>query len=378
MEESLKKLIDFSGDPYTHLAEWKEGIGRKVIGLTPMYLPEELIHAGGMLPVEMWSSNEPITAGHAHVTPYYCGLTRSIVDDLLKGKLDFIDGILTYETCIQARTIMLIVEKNCNIPFMESIFLPNQMTNPLARPYLIESLEILKARLEEFAGHEITEESLRESILVYNKNRGLMRQIYDLRRKRPGLINVKEMVPIVHSSMLMLKEDHNAALEKLVIDLEKRPQEIDGRPKVILVGSLCTAPSTEILKLFDDSGVVVVDDDLYTGSRYFVNDAAVNGNPIEALADRFLTRNPPCATKVDSEMNWSDYIINMVNESGAQGIITLIQKNCPPHMCYSPDVMRKLSQANIPELVLEVEHEVVSLEQMRTRLQAFKETLGGV
>jgi benzoyl-CoA reductase subunit C len=273
---------------------------------------------------------------------------------------------------------MLIVEKNCNIPFMESIFLPNQLANPLARPYLIESLEILKTRLEEFEGHEITEESLRESILIYNRNRSLMRKIYELRRKRPGSINVKEMVPIVHSSMVMLKEDHNEALEKLITDLEKRPHETDGRPKVILVGSLCTAPSTEILKLFDDSGVVVVDDDLYTGSRYFVNDAAEGGDPIEALADRFLARNPPCATKVDSEMNWSDYIINMVNGSGAQGIITLIQKNCPPHMCYSPDVMRKLSEANIPELVLEAEHEVVSLEQMRTRLQAFKETLGGV
>jgi len=378
MEESLKTLFDFCGDPYTHLADWKARNNRKVMGLTPMYLPEELIHAGGMLPVEMWSSNEPITVGHAHVTPYYCGLTRSIVDDLLKGKLDFIDGILTYETCIQARTIMLIVEKNCKISFLEAIFLPNQMTNPLTRPYLIESLEILKVRLEEFAGHEITEDSIRESIIVYNRNRKLLRKIYDLRRKRPGLINVQEMVPIVHSSMLMLKEDHNAALEKLIVDLEKRSHEMDNRPKVILVGSLCTAPSTEILKLFDDSGVVVVDDDLYTGTRYFVNDAAEDGVPIEALADRFLTRNPPCATKVDSTMNWSDYIINMVNESEAQGVITLIQKNCPPHMCYSPDVMRKLSEANIPELVLEVEHEVVSLEQMRTRLQAFKETLGGV
>jgi benzoyl-CoA reductase subunit C len=243
---------------------------------------------------------------------------------------------------------------------------------------MIETLELLKARLEEFSGHEITEEALRQSIAVYNKNRGLMRRIYELRRHNPGVIDAREMVPIVQSSMLMLKEDHNAALERLIPELEKRPHGADGAPKVILVGSLCTAPSTEILKLFDDSGMVVADDDLYTGSRYFVNDAGVDGNPIEALADRFLARNPPCATKVDSEMNWSDYIIDMAKASGAQGVITLIQKNCPPHMCYSPDVMRRLSQANVPELVLEVEHEVVSLEQMRTRLQAFKETLGGV
>jgi len=378
MEEVLKRLVEVSQDPYGYVATEKERTGKKVIGLTPMYLPEELIHGSGIYPVEMWSSNEPITVGHAHVTPYYCGLTRSIVDDLLKGKLGFIDGLLTYETCIQARTLMLIIEKNWKMPFLEAVFLPNQMTNPLTRPYLIETFGILKDRLEEFSGREITRQTLRESIAVYNKNRALLRRIYELRRRKPGSMNLREVVSMVHSSMLMLKEEHTRALEELIPELEARPPLLGGGPKVVVVGSLCTAPSLEFLKLFDDSGMVVVDDDLYTGSRYFMNDVALDGDPIEALADRFLTRIPPCPTKVDPEMNWSDYIIHMVHQSGAQGVITLIQKNCPPHMCYSPDVMRKLAETGIPELVLEVEHEVVSLEQIRTRLQAFKETLGGI
>jgi benzoyl-CoA reductase subunit C len=300
------------------------------------------------------------------------------VDDLLKGKLHFLDGILTYETCIQARTLMLIMEKNAPMSFMEALFLPNQLANPLTRPYLVETLQSLKERLEKFAGHEIKSETLWGSISLYNKNRGLLREVYELRKRRPGVIALREMVPIVHSSMLMLKEAHNEALEKLIPDLERRPDGTNVGPKVVLVGSLCTAPSAEFLKLLDDSGMVVVDDDLYTGSRYFVNDVASDGDPLGALADRFLTRVPPCPTKLDPETDWSDYIIDKVRSSGAQGVITLIQKNCPPHMCYSPDVMRRLSQAGIPELVLEVEHEVVSLEQIRTRLQALKETLGGL
>jgi len=378
MEETLKRLVEVSQDPYSYVAEAKARTGKKVIGLTPMHMPEEMIHASGMLPVEMWSSNEPITIGHSHLTPYYCALTRSIVDDLLKGKLGFLDGVITNETCIQARTIMLIIEKNYNIPFLEAIFLPNQLANPLTRPYLIETLQILRSRLEAFSGREISDGALEESISIYNKNRGLMRQIYELRRTRPGWIKLKEMVPVTHASMIMLKEEHNGALEKLIPELEIRSPESDGGPRVVLLGSLCTAPSPEFLKLFDDSGMDVVDDDMYTGSRYFVNDVALNGDPIEALADRFLTRVPPCPTKVDPEVNWSDYIIDLVRGCKAQGVITLIQKNCPPHMCYSPDVMRRLSQAGIPELVLEVEHEVVSLEQIRTRLQAFRETLGGI
>jgi len=34
-----------------------------------------------------------------------------------------------------------------------------------------------------------------------------------------------------------------------------------------------------------------------------------------------------------------------------------------------------LAQNNIPEILVEVEHEIVSLEQVRTRLQAFIEEM---
>ena len=112
--EPIEELITLAQNPYETLAKWKNETGKKIIGITPMHFPEEIIHAAGMLPVEMWTSDELITLGNAHVTPYYCGLTRSIIDDAVKGKLFFIDGIVTYETCIQARTLPLILEKNWN------------------------------------------------------------------------------------------------------------------------------------------------------------------------------------------------------------------------------------------------------------------------
>ena len=102
---------------------------------------------------------------------------------------------------------------------MEAIFLPNQLANPLTRPYLLETLETFKEKLEEFAEREITDQALAESISIYNKNRGLLRQLYDMRRNRPGLIKLTEIVPIVQSSMIMPKEDHNNLLETLIPEL---------------------------------------------------------------------------------------------------------------------------------------------------------------
>jgi benzoyl-CoA reductase/2-hydroxyglutaryl-CoA dehydratase subunit BcrC/BadD/HgdB len=111
------------------------------------------------------------------------------------------------------------------------------------------------------------------------------------------------------------------------------------------------------------------------GSRSFYHDVAETGDPFEALADRYLQRTPPCPTKVDWESHWGDYLRDMAQREKVQGVITLLVKFCPPHLCYYPDVKKRLAKADIAEIMLEVEHEVVSLEQVRTRLQAFIEEI---
>jgi benzoyl-CoA reductase/2-hydroxyglutaryl-CoA dehydratase subunit BcrC/BadD/HgdB len=65
----------------------------------------------------------------------------------------------------------------------------------------------------------------------------------------------------------------------------------------------------------------------------------------------------------------------MVARNHAAGVISLVVKYCPPHLAYYPDIERKLSGAGIHALMLEMEHEVTSLEQVKTRLQAFGESL---
>jgi len=79
-----------------------------------------------------------------------------------------------------------------------------------------------------------------------------------------------------------------------------------------------------------------------------------------------------------SETSENFYEVTNSPMKNAQGIITLLIKYCPPHMCYYPDIKNKLSEKGIPELLIEVEHEVVSFEQIKTRLQTFAEIIQGV
>jgi benzoyl-CoA reductase subunit C len=374
-EAILTQFIEVTTFPRESLSRWKEKNKKKVIGCFPMDIPEEIIHAAGMLPVVMWENDEPITQGHAHISPYNCGIIRSVIDDSARGNLDFLDGVVSYETCLQARHLPFILQKTGWHGYYQRIFLPGSVVSEVGRPFMIDELKRLKESLESFTGREISRERLNQSILIYNENRGLLRQLYLLRKRNPGLLKAKEVLAVVHSSMLMLKEEHNLMLRRLLPDLEKRALKPEQRARVILSGSLCEAPRSFILDLIEEAGMVIIDDDLYAGSRYFINDAGTDEDPLAALTDRYLKRIPPSPTKVDSETDWSDYLIQMVTQNEAAGVISLVVKFCPPHLAYYPDIERKLSRAGIHTLMLEMEHEVTSLEQVKTRLQAFGESL---
>ena len=58
----------------------------------------------------------------------------------------------------------------------------------------------------------------------------------------------------------------------------------DDRVRVHLSAHLCHAPKGELLDLIEDSGAIVVDDDLFDGRRYVSTDVAETGDPIEAIA----------------------------------------------------------------------------------------------
>jgi benzoyl-CoA reductase/2-hydroxyglutaryl-CoA dehydratase subunit BcrC/BadD/HgdB len=96
---------------------------------------------------------------------------------------------------------------------------------------------------------------------------------------------------------------------------------------------------------------------------------------MEALARRYFELAVPCPTRYDPNQEWGHYLAKAVPEAGAKGLVTMVVKFCEPHMIYYPYLRDVLNEAGVPHLMIETEHEVVSLEGTRTRLQAFIEML---
>ena len=190
------------------------------------------------------------------------------------------------------------------------------------------------------------------------------------------------MVKVVVSGMVMPKEEHTKLLDELVSKAEAKTLVADGKIKVALTGQLCSLPDKPLLDMIEDLGMVVADDDLYAGGRYFATDVETDGHPIEALAD-YQLNIPPCSTRQKPEYYsvtnpapyYSEYVVDMINRSSAQGVIVLKVMYCDPYDMEYPVLSEKLSDKGIPNFTVITGYEMASLESIRTRLQAFVEMI---
>ncbi len=377
MREVIDKFSSVLENPYEAMKESKETQGKKAIGCAPMHFPEEIVYAAGVLPLLLQESAEPVTTGYGYIYPFYCGFVRSLIDLAVKGKLDFLDGLIFPDTCLQMRGTFGILQIELPPRYLEFVQMPPYLREASAFAEMMESYQRLRVALEDYTGRRITQESLREAIALYNWDRALLRKLYELRKANPGVLRSQDILAIVLSSMVMPKAEHGKLLEKLLSELEKQPVS-DQRPRVIVSGHLCQAPKPDLLDMIEDLGAVIVNDDLYTGYRYFAIDAATSGDPWEALVRRYLSLPFPCASRsmpARGEDDWGEYLIRMARRDKAQGIILLMVKFCEPHIMYYPYIKEVLTTAGVPHLLIETEHEVVSLGGVKTRIQAFVEML---
>ena len=380
IEKYLSRFAAAVDSPYEE-AQRRKAQGQKIIGWLLTDVPEELIHAAGAFPVGVLGSNKNIRLADTHLQVWVCSLMRSSLEMGLNGELDFLDGILIPQTCDTTRAMVGIWRKTCKIPYIENFMLPKQVNRPSAREYLIGELARLKNKLEQETGVVISDERLCASIRLFNENRQLLRRMFEIHVSHPEVISSREAYTVIKAAMTMDKEEHNKLLGDLLRELEQKVSELvkqhdqpNSKVRLIISGEVWEPP--EIMDLIEEAGGVVVGDDLLTGARYLGPDAAEDGNLLEALADRQL-KKIPFGGFDNQDYERRRFLIDLVRQSKAMALIFLHLKFCEPENYDYNDMREGLNSAGIPNLRLETEFTNPSLGQIRTRLEAFIEMIGG-
>jgi len=376
--EIFEVLAKVCADPMGYARAWKARTGRRVIGSFPMNFPSEMAHAAGALPLIIQEAEDPITAGHGLLFPFYCGFTRSAVDQAAKGDLAVLDAIMFGDHCVQllgAADAVRVALPDTRVIFFQLI---SSMCDPWTLGRSKESFEKLRFELEDFIGEPVRDDAMRASIALFNRGRQAMRELYRMRVEGRVALTAREMQYVVKSSMVMDRAEHLELVEALVASAsENLPQPEKRAVRLHLSGHFCQAPKPELLDMIEGCGAIVVGDDLYHGYRYISTDVGEEGNPMDSLARWYLDRNTgvPCPTRVQNDVDWDAFLLDAMRKESAEGMIVLMAKFCEPHMYYYPEVKEAFEKAGMPHLLIETEHESMALEHMRTRVESFLELI---
>ena len=379
-EEQLTDILsvfeEAAARPLAYAKQWKADTGGRVIGIFPMHFPGELAHAAGALPMIVQEDDEPITVGQSQVFNFYCGYNRSLIDQALRGEFDVFDAILFGDHCVQLLGTADVIR--AHIPNKPILF--NQLCSILDADWAMNetrgTFRQLWLELETLIGNKIDEAAVQASIRLFNRNRSLIRQLYEMRRAGQIDLTGRQMQHIVKSSMVMDKARHTAYLESLIAEL-KHAAPARGSVRVFLSGHLCHAPKLSVLDLIEECGCTVVDDDLYHGFRFIFADVDEVQTPIDALSNWYLDRSKkvPCPTRATKGRDWEQYLLKSVEQSRAEGLIILMVKFCEPHMFFIPEIKDAFDKHGIPHLTIETEHEGMALEGLKTRVETFVEII---
>ena len=95
-------FVDVAHRPHEYARHWKSRSRGPVVGTFPMHFPAEVIHAAGALTVVVQDFGRDRSASvTGSFYPFFCGYTRSVVDQAIKGQLDFLDAIMFGDHCVQ-------------------------------------------------------------------------------------------------------------------------------------------------------------------------------------------------------------------------------------------------------------------------------------
>ncbi|MBW1838208.1 MAG: 2-hydroxyacyl-CoA dehydratase [Deltaproteobacteria bacterium] len=354
--------------------------GKKVLGYC-CYPPLEIMTALDFLPIRILGDmDEPITIADGYLPTVMCIFYRSCFDLGMKGRYDFLDGFIGAHACDGAERTSHIWKNYIKSPCNFFLDIPHTSRTE-AVDYFKLQLSYFKETLEEFTGKKISPERIRETIALHNKQRALVRDLYNLRKPDPPLISGSEMLQVVIALMMIPIEEGNVLLKEVIEEVSARKDVVEKKTGRLLIwGSLID--NTAFTDMIESAGFNIVIEDTALGVRPFWHDIEDTEDPLMGLAKHYLEEvkcprtfaQTGSSYKEDLENRFS-YLKEFANHWKVNGVFGNIIRNCDIHGYEVPAVRDYLEGLGLPVLIIEQDYSTAALEPLRTRFQAFAERI---
>jgi benzoyl-CoA reductase/2-hydroxyglutaryl-CoA dehydratase subunit BcrC/BadD/HgdB len=303
-----------------------------------------------------------------------CPHVKKILDRIISGDIPELSGMVLMNSCDAMRRLFDAHKAVRGTRGDILIDLP-VVADESGLTFFAGELRRLSAYLESLSGKPVDEESIKTAISDYNRLADALKGLADKvhsGRFRKGSATLQFAYNIASTQVLAESID---SIQIMSAKLEGIPPG-NKPPAIFLFGNVL--PDPEAFELFEDCGAHIVEDDLCTGSRMFQPIIVDDAEDIFTSLARAILNRRPCVRTFDCNNpgRMAGDILERVRALGADGVVCHTAKFCDPYLARLPFVIETLKNDEIPILMLEGDCTTRSMEQQRTRIEAFIEMLG--
>jgi benzoyl-CoA reductase subunit C len=372
--EALFEDLDFNA-----VKDWKAAApGRRAIGYMPVYVPRELVHAAGMLPVGILGGGDALEViqGDAYYQSYICRIPRSTIELGLTGRLDCLDGMLFPSICDVIRNLSGMWQILFKDKYVRYFDTPQNYQDEIGGRYYVHELEVLRDDLGRLRGAPVTDAELNDSIAVYNDNRAAIRELYAYRAQKPWQAPTSEVYLLLRAGMVLPPEEHTRLVRDYLAAIDALPRPKRDNARVVINGTFCEQPPLALIKSIEMSGCYVVDDDFMLVTRWLLDDVPTDGDPLQELSKAFLHRSASTAAKYDATREEKgQFLLKQVKTRGAEGVVFAAPSFCDPALLERPMLQDVLAKHGVPYTAFKYAENTGQMAPIREQAGTFADSI---
>ena len=387
--KDLKHLTYFENilmEAYNPLIRQAQQEGKICAAYTCENTPEPLLNLPGMFSARLRAPRSgSMEVATYYLTSFLCEYSRALLERAVEGGYNFADCIFTPDgctmmnRCVENMELLGTLGKDKENFFFSYMEIPMKADDNGLDLYVVQCRNHILTPLKEHYGIDISDEAIRAAVKEHNKVCELIRAIGEFRKGEHPRITGYEFHIITMATYAAPKYLIMDKLEETLEELKTREPdpEFPYGARVVVVGS--EVDDIDFIKLVEESGAYVCADRYCYGS-YPGRDPIELNDTEDALTQicRAYMYRGQCprymdSTKMDARR---DYVAALAKEYGADGVIYQQMKFCDPwayEKMLGSHILRE--EFGYPVLTVDRPYAIGSSGQMRTRVQAFVESI---
>lgn len=387
--KDLKHLIYFENllqNANNELIEQAQAQGKRCVAYSCENIPEPLVNLEGCFGIRLRAPRTgSMEMGTYYLTSFLCEYSRALLERAMEGGFSFADCVITPDgctmmnRCIENMELLKAVGKDKEDFFFQYLEIPMKADQNGLDLYTLQCRNHILTPLKEHFGIDVSDDALREAVKQHNRVCQLIRAIGEYRKLDRPTITGYEFHIICLATYAAPKHLIIDKLEETLEELKTREpdRQSDFRARVVLVGS--EIDDLDFVKLIEETGAFVCADRFCYGSLPGRNPIELNDTEdVLTQICRHYMLSGQCPRYMNTAKNVArrEYVNALAKEYKADGIIYEQIKFCDP-WAYERMVGSHVLKDDFGYPVLSVDrpYSIAGSGQMRTRVQAFVESI---